>query len=438
MTKIHEKDRRYRLLRFYVDILFFSAYRRVEFHGKEKVPKDGAIIYAANHTNTLMDALAVLAIDKQEKVFVARADIFKNPIILKFLTFLKMLPINRKRDGIDTLSKNEDVNDIVVDAMQNRVPFCIMPEGTHHNIHNLMSLQKGLFRIALQAYQTFGNQMPIYIVPVGIEFGHYYRYRSSILVQIGTPINVSQSILAHPDLTPPQQMNMLRDALSNNLKEVILHVPDDQNYSATWELSQLYGKKQHQRFIFNKNQLINRFNSVKEKISNVSSLFKTDQKETKHLAQMVNDFSRQRQMCGIGIDSVLKPHIRWSLVGRIVLFLLGLPIFIVSAVATSPVTLLSLFLCTKFKDKAFHNTVRLLTLLVMLPIVMLVGVTLFSIFLSYIWGILFFVLLYPSYIFLHESLRLVRLIISDCKWLANRKLRKLCKKIIYFNTKLII
>ena len=118
--------------------MFKLAYRRVQYHGKENIPQDGAIIYAPNHSNTLMDALAVLAIDEHAKVFVARADVFKHPVILKFLTFLKMLPINRIRDGRAGLTQNEEINDLVVDVLRDKVPFCILPEGKHRTMHSLM------------------------------------------------------------------------------------------------------------------------------------------------------------------------------------------------------------------------------------------------------------------------------------------------------------
>ena len=429
IRKIQDYNRYYFLLRRYVDFLFKSAYRRVEYHGIEKIPKDGAIIYAPNHTNTLMDALAVLAIDRQAKVFVARADVFKYPTILKLLTFLKMLPINRKRDGMESLHKNEEINNIVVDVLSDKVPFCILPEGTHRPMHSLLPLQKGLFRIALQANDKFGDKMPLYIVPVGITFGHFFRYRSSLLVQIGEPINVTQFVIEHPELSIPQQITDLRNTLTDRLKKVILYIPDDANYNATLALAQLYGNEQHQRLRLTKNSIINRFSSAKETIRSVTSFIKSNPSEIQKILDMANDFSNKRHDRHIGIESVFKPHIRWSLIGKTFLLLLGFPCFIFSSVVTSPITILSIWLCSKFKDTAFHNTVRYLTSLILLPILLLLeGVTMFLLF-HWIWGALFTLLFIPSLFFLHEYLRLIRRFISDIKWLTYGSLRKKLKDI---------
>jgi len=371
-------------------------------------------------------------------VYVARADVFSQPKFIKFLTLSKILPINRRRDGIESLSKNEEINHIAVDVLHDKVPFCIFPEGTHRTMHSLMPLQKGLFRIALQANEKFGNKMPLYIIPVGIEFGHFFRYRSSLLVQIGDPINVTQFVDDHFNFSVPQQINALRDELSDRLKKVILHIPDDNNYTATLELSQLYCKEQRQRLKLSENTLINRFTACKETIQNVASFIKSNRSETQKILDMADVFSRQRHTLGIGLASMLRSHFILSLIGKISLLLLGLPYFIFSTVVTSPITLLSVWLCSKFRDKAFHNAVRFLAVVVLFPVLLLAtGITTFVLF-PWKWGVLFTLLFIPSHLFLHEYLRLARLFISDLKWLIHSNLRILFKEINIYQTRLTI
>jgi len=417
--------------------MFKAAYRKVEFWGKELIPQDGAVIFAPNHVNTLMDPLAVLVIDRQAKVFVARADIFKNPIILKFLTFLKMLPIHRKRDGIQSLSKNEEINDIVVDVLQDEIPFCIMPEGTHRTMHSLLPLVKGIFRIALQANDSFGAKKPVYIVPVGVEYGHFFRYRSSMLVQVGEAINVTQFVQEHPELTIPQQINALRETLSNRMKGLILQINDDSYYEATLSLAQLYEKEQLRRLRLHNNALLNRLTAARETVKCVESALVSHPKKTKQLLEMAEGFYHQRKALGIGIESALKSNIRLMLIVKFLLLILGLPYFLFSLVATAPVTLLSRFLCSKFQDGAFHNTVRFLVSFLLLPILLLLGSIIIPITLSWVWGIVFVLLFIPSFFFLYDYLRIWRRFISDIKWLIHRNLYNQFKNIKIFTTRLI-
>jgi hypothetical protein len=111
------------------------------------------------------------------------------------------------------------------------------------------------------------------------------------------------------------------------------------------------------------------------------------------------------------------------------LLLLGLPYFIFSAVATSPATLLFAWISTKFKDKAFFNTLRYLTALALLPVaLLLMGATVFLL-LPWMWGVAFVLLFTPAFALFHDYLNLAQGIISDIKWLINKNLRKKFKNI---------
>ena len=230
MSKIQDNDWLYAFLRPYVDWIFRRSYRQFRYIGRENIPTDGAVIFAPNHTNALCDAMAVLGIDHGKKVFVARADIFKDPKKAKILTWLKIMPINRVRDGLDEVRHNDETINKAVDTLHDGVPFCILPEGTHRPMHSLLPLSKGIFRIALQANDTFGNKKPVYIVPIGLEYGDFFHLWDSLTVNIGKPINVTEFAKAHAELERPQLMLALREELTMRMRELIIWVPDDEQY----------------------------------------------------------------------------------------------------------------------------------------------------------------------------------------------------------------
>ena len=221
MSKIQDKDWLYLFLRPYVDWLFRRSYRRFRYVGKENIPTDGAVIFAPNHSNALCDAMAILGIDKRQKVFVARADIFKDPKKAKILNWLKIMPINRVRDGLEEVRHNDETINKAVDTLRDGVPFCIFAEGTHHPDRTLLPLNKGIFRIALQANETFGEEKPVYIVPVGIEYGDYFHLWDSVTVTIGKPINVTTFSQPQSALSYPQLIMALREELTTRLTSLI-------------------------------------------------------------------------------------------------------------------------------------------------------------------------------------------------------------------------
>ena len=246
MGKIQDKDGLYLFLRPYVDWMFRRSYRSFRYVGRENIPTDGAVIYAPNHANALCDAMAVLGIDHKQKVFVARADIFRDPKKAKILNWLKIMPISRVRDGLEEVRHNDETINKAVETLQDGVPFCILPEGTHRPKHSLLPLSKGIFRIALQANERFGEQKPVYIVPVGLEYGDYFHLWDSLTVTIGKPINVTEYVKAfssqHSEVSEPQIMMALREELTLRMRELILWVPDDEHYEEN--IAKLLPKKQ--------------------------------------------------------------------------------------------------------------------------------------------------------------------------------------------------
>ena len=222
MGKIQDKDRWYAFFRPYVDWMFRRSYRRFKYVGKENIPTDGAVIFAPNHTNALCDAMAILGIDHGQKVFVARADIFKDPKKAAILNWLKIMPISRVRDGLEEVRHNDETMNKAVDVLRDGVPFCIFAEGTHHPDRSILPLSKGIFRIALQANESFGHEKPIYIVPVGIAYGDYFHLWNSVCVTIGEAINVTEFSNQHSAFSQPQQTMELREELTKRMEALVV------------------------------------------------------------------------------------------------------------------------------------------------------------------------------------------------------------------------
>jgi len=75
--------------------------------GRENIPTDCPVIFAPNHINALMDAIAIHSIApyKVPVIFLARADIFNNKKSAQLLKSAKILPAFRMRDGMKTSAR---------------------------------------------------------------------------------------------------------------------------------------------------------------------------------------------------------------------------------------------------------------------------------------------------------------------------------------------
>ena len=238
-NKIYEKNLGYTLLKPIVDWNLRHSYRKVEVQGYENIPDDGALLFAPNHCNTLMDALVMLRANKGTTVFGARADMFKRPFIAKIMYFLRILPMARQRDGLRNVLKNYETTDTIVEILENDVAFCMYPEGRHRPAHSLLPLGKGAFRAALAANAKFGDRKPVYIVPVGIEYGDYFRYRSTSLVTYGKAINITEFVKSLEVENEAQMMEPLRQELTRRMSGLITYIKDDEDYAGKWELTKI-------------------------------------------------------------------------------------------------------------------------------------------------------------------------------------------------------
>ena len=429
---IYDKDWRYSFLRiFWTDKNVRSSYRRRIVCGQENLPQDGAIILSPNHCNTLMDALVMLCAHKGITVFGARADIFRKPLIAKIMTFLRILPMVRQRDGLRNVLQNNQTREIIVDTLENDVRFCIFPEGAHRTRHSLQRLGKGVFRIALAANARFGDKKPVYIVPVGIEYGDYFRYRSTCIVNYGKPINVTKFVAEGNFESEPQAIEALRHELSARISGLITYIPDDENYESKWTLTKMLAifknKKGYGQFGTRLKDDMDKNMDIAAKIENAIA---ADPEATSTILERVKVFEQERKSKKISIYSFRKMNPLCNAVRKGIRALIGLPYFILSAIACLPMWTTEKKIRSGIKDPAFGNTVSFGIRLGFTFLLFVIYATLAFCLAPWWLAILILALYLPSFSYFHDYIEGCRRWFSDIRLYRNRMLYKEFKHIV--------
>jgi 1-acyl-sn-glycerol-3-phosphate acyltransferase len=429
--KIQDPDGWYSFLFSYVRFSVNHSYRKIHYVGLENIPKDGAIIFAPNHTNTLMDALVVLCYDHTPKVFVARADIFKNPVLAKIFHFLKIMPIMRQRDGFHAVKKNQEIINKSVDVLKDKIPFCIFPEGTHQAKYSSLPLSKGIFRIAFQANELMPD-VPLYIVPVGICYDDFFRFRSTIRMEFGKPINVGAYLAEHPELSAQEQTNGMKDLLTERLHDTLFHIPNDDDYRATYEVCIAMEPFEMEALLKaekNMEPVEAQFQTHKRTLERILAMKNENPDKAQKLLELGKEASKKRQKKGINFESASVKKPLTARIPRLLLTLLTLPYTLPAAILASPAIGLCQFLFTKLKDKAFWNSIRFVVNLVLWPLLVLIyGIVGFCL-LPWQWALVATLLVIPAPIVAHEAWKTFRLVVSDIKLLKSKKLMKIYKEI---------
>ena len=423
--KIQDFNLLYAVLRYYVDFTLKISYRNIRYLGRENIPQDGAIIYAPNHSNALMDALVILAMDRSPKVYVARADIFKKRFLAKIFHFLRIMPIMRMRDGLDEVKRNNETIEKAVDVLRDKVPFCIFPEGQHQAKYSSLPLSKGIFRIAFQAQELMPDT-PLYIVPVGLRYSNFFRFRSSVSVQIVEPINVGEFIASHADATPQERMNILRDILTERMKSSILYIPNDENYEASYEICATV-VKERAKLLERRNRKMHKldahFQANRLTVEQLQYIKEVSPDLAARLMQLGNEAAKMRRSRHISLESISIKYPVLSRILKLLFLIVALPYCAPVSILTLPIKLLCKFIFSKLKDRAFRNSVRYLLNLVLWPILMIIySIVAYSL-LPWQWALPITLVFLPAPIVAHETWRLLRLLISDIRLLCCKSLR---------------
>jgi 1-acyl-sn-glycerol-3-phosphate acyltransferase len=369
-------------------------YRKVIILGRENINPDDPVIFAPNHQNALMDALAVLFTNKGQNVFLARADIFKRKSIAAVLYFLKILPVYRIRDGFSSLKGNDEIFTKTIDVLKNKNGLVILPEGDHAGFRRLRQLKKGICRVAFQSSEATGFTLKIKIIPVALEFSNYSRFRQVLTVAYGKPIEVSDYFESYK-VSPERALNELRARLSDEMKSNMIHIESEEDYEAIDELRSMINGKFSDDIripkLFRDRILVNKMNLLKssnpplyERICSLSIKVKEKAKE------LNTDYRLLEKK---------KHPLGWLIAGMIGI-VITFPLFIYGNIFNLTFLEIPNLQIRKIKDPQFHSSIRyaisLALAFIFLPLYLILSLFIFS---SWWLGLLIFLTLPLSGLF---------------------------------------
>ena len=383
----------YLILREIIRIPYSLFYRKISVIGKENIPKNKPVIFAPNHQNALMDPLAMIFSTPKQIVFLARGDIFKGNMVIKLFNFLKILPVYRQHDGKDALKKNDAVFDESVDYLEQSGAFCLFPESIHNPHRNLRPLKKGIPRIAFMALRKTNFNLDIQIIPTGIYYQDKDSSYSYLQIQYGKPIPVSQYVDLVKENEQKAMVKLSKD-MAPLIKPLIIDIEENENYERIESIRKLYSDVLMQQMKLKINDE-NRFKTDQFIIKQLSKA--TFSKKLKHNIEAIEEQIKTKR---IAYDLIFKNENFFSLLGKMLLFIILFPIAFQGAIINVIPFRLSKYLRTNFiKDPQFTSSIKFVVGAFVMPIYFLLLSLLSLIFIDYRWSVLIlFLLPFTSYI----------------------------------------
>ena len=208
-----------------ISLQFYA--KKIIVKGEHNIPKKGAVLFAINHPNALMDPLFVTSNNPRVNHFLVRADVFKKPLIKKILASLNLMPIFRIRDGRKQLSNNEEVFEKCFSILKKQETLIIFPQGGHCRNRKIQPLSKGFTRIVFGALEKY-TDLNITVIPVGITYQNSATFPCKVAVNYGEAIN-SRQIFEENEKA--KAILVLKDKVYKQLTKLSVHIADDENYT---------------------------------------------------------------------------------------------------------------------------------------------------------------------------------------------------------------
>jgi 1-acyl-sn-glycerol-3-phosphate acyltransferase len=150
-------------------------------HEKWLLNPKGPVLLLANHPDSFLDAVIIGASYHRKIHFLARGDVFENPIFGFLLRSIGMIPIFRAREGKQHLHRNQDTFQESVDILSKGGAVLIFIEGICLNTHEIQPFKKGAARILAQT-QAMGVFPLLHVL--GIGYNDFAKFGKKVILHI--------------------------------------------------------------------------------------------------------------------------------------------------------------------------------------------------------------------------------------------------------------
>ena len=415
-------------------------FRKEHVIGLENVPQNGTpVVVVSNHQNCLNDPLCVcLQLTDRRMNFLARANVFNNPVFNKALRAMGLLPAYRMGyEGYGALSKNQATIDAAGDALTDGETVMLYPEGGHQDKRWLGSFKLGYLRIAFAAAKKMDFKQDIMILPSCNHYSNYFHARSEMMIKFGKPLSLKPYYEKYQQ-APRETMVEINKIVRAEIQEMMLHIDDLKHYDQIDFLRENgYGRKYANDNGFRFDYLPSRLLSDQKLVSALQKATDECPDEMEGIYDDTAAYMNELKRLNIRDWLFMADPGKGAAVLRGLGLLLILPLFLVSIIPTGLLFLLpQLFLKKLIKDQMFVSSFNVaVSAFISVPLCTLLPTILLWIFAGFWWALGYFCLFPVMFILVWNYMRMWLKFTGTCSYVSQknsssiRELKKLRKSI---------
>ncbi len=378
MKPVEKYSKGYEMARFWVRMTLKRLfYRSWKVRGLENIDPSKPLLIAANHQNALLDALQIVILLKglSQPIFLARADVFKKKSIATILNWMKIMPVYRIRDGFDSLQKNKEIFEKCAAVLGHGNSMVIFPEGNHGDHRELRMLKKGLARVAFGAEQARDNNLGLQVIPVGLDYSDYVKFRGRVTVSVGEPIHMSELTALYSDEDPQPAWKALNEEIRKKLLPHMIHIPWKKIYQGVMNIRSLFGDRYREMKNLPGKATFNRFDADQLLIKDIGKVYEEKPEKVEEVATRVNRYFKTLTQLKLREHiPANQPYGFFNLFIQDIGLLIGLPFFIYGAINNILIFWIPYFISRKvIKDVQFRSSIAyVLAFVILFPFTYLI------------------------------------------------------------------
>ena len=399
-------------------------FRKEHIVGIENVPVNGTpLVIVSNHQNCLNDPLSVaMNLTDRRLNFIARANVFKNPIAGKFLRKLGLLPAYRmSHEGYSAINKNRETFDAAGQALCDGETIMLFPEADHQDKRWLGTFKIGYLRIAFEAAEKFNFERDVMVLPSCNHYSNYFHARTDMLIRFGEPISLKPYYEQYKT-EPRATMMEINAIVREKIKELMLHVDDLEHYEQIDFLRESgYGRKYAIEHGFKFNYLPSRLLSDQKLVSALQDAYNRAPEQMEDIYTDTDEFAKGLKSLAIR-DWLFIHNPKWPAAAlRGLGLLLLLPLFIISMIPTGLLFLIpKIFLKRMIKDHMFNSSFHVgVSVFVSIPICFILPIVLLWIFLNNWWALGYMIAFPFIFVLAWNYMRLVLKFVGTCRFIKH-------------------
>ncbi len=344
-------------------------FRRVEVIGLEHVPRKSPVIFVLNHPNALVDPAFLLCLAPRPVSFLAKAPLFRMPILGFLVRALNSLPVYRHQDEGEDVSRNREMFVGARTLLARGGTIGICPEGVSHDEPRLRPIKTGAARIALAAVST-GEVTDLTIVPAGLYYTSKTKFRSAVLLYFGKPIEVIPAELDADGDPPRSAVRELSHRIECALREVILDAEHEEALQTITRAEKIFSSEANDEgseSLAEELQLQQRF------IKAYTVLRERAPERLRKLEVRMTRFEQELAQAGVDPDDLSPPtstlDVFRHLITRVLLFLVLILPATLGTLVHYPAYRLGGYLATRFSrdEDDVTSTIKIISAMLLFP-----------------------------------------------------------------------